>query len=258
MSVFVGSSIARLREPALPLLPEPIRACVFTGPSLDPETARSLLPEAEIRAPIRRGDLPQALSEGYRLFGIIDGTYIVEPTLSAPEVRDAVAQGAILFGAASLGALRAVEFRTWGFQGVGVVYDWYLRGVTYRDDEVVAAMDPETFRALSDPMVNLRFACMRGMHAGVLGPALAERLLERYAEYHFAERRFSRLFAALRSELASRGGGAGSELEQLERFEAFVAEQGTALDVKRLDALRLIAVLRDGFVLAPRTAVPTP
>ncbi|HMI92028.1 MAG TPA: TfuA-like protein [Polyangiales bacterium] len=247
----MGSSIARLREPALPLLPEPVRACVFTGPSLDHETARALLPEAEIRPPIRRGDLPRAMAEGYRLFGIIDGTYIVEPTLAAPEVRDAVAQGAILFGAASLGALRAVEFRIWGFQGIGVVYDWYLRGVTYRDDEVVAAMEPETFRALSEPLVNLRFACMRGLQAGVIGSALVERLLERYAAYHFAERRFSRLFAAMRVELA---GDQLNQLGQLERFTAFVAEQGSALDIKRQDALRLIAVLRDGFVLTPRTA----
>ena len=247
MSLFVGSSIARLRAPGLPRMPEPVRACVFTGPSLDHATARSLLPEAEIRPPIRRGDLPRALNEGYRLFGIIDGTYIVEPTLSAPEVREAVGSGAVLFGAASLGALRAVEFRIWGFQGIGVVYDWYLRGVTYRDDEVVAAMEPETFRALSEPMVNLRFACMRGLREGVLGAVLAERLLERYAAYHFAERRFSRLFNAVRAELA------GDEREQLERFAAFCSEQGSALDLKRQDALRLIAVLRDGFTLVPGT-----
>jgi hypothetical protein len=135
----------------------------------------------------------------------------VEPTLSAPEVRDAIGEGAILYGASSLGALRAVEFRAWGFQGVGVVYDWFLRGVTYRDDEVVAAMEPETFRALSEPMVNLRYACLRGLRETVLSPALAEKLLAKYATYHFSERRYARVFSELRAELDAR------EAAELER-----------------------------------------
>lgn len=246
MSLFVASSIARLRDSALPLLPEPVRACVFTGPSLERESAQALLPEAEIRPPIRRGDLPRALREGYRLFAIIDGTYIVAPTLSAPEVREAVAAGASLFGAASLGALRAVEFRAWGFQGVGVVYDWFLRGVTYRDDEVVAAMEPETFRALSEPTVNLRYACLCGMREAGLTQALAERLLAKYARYHFAERRFARLFADIFAELDE------EQRAELERFSAFVRARGPELDVKRKDALGLLSLLRDGFVLEAR------
>jgi hypothetical protein len=246
MSLFVASSIARLRDPAIALLPEPVRACVFTGPSLDRQSAQSLLPEAEIRPPIRRGDLPMAMREGYRLFGIIDGTYIVEPTLSAPEVREAIGEGAILYGAASLGALRAVEFRAWGFQGVGVVYDWYLRGVTYRDDEVVAAMEPETFRALSEPLVNLRYACLRGLREGVLSSALAETLLAKYAAYHFSERRYPRLFSEIRAELDAR------RAAELEGFVAFVNEQGSGLDIKRQDAVRLLSVLRDGFRLEAR------
>jgi hypothetical protein len=244
MSLFVGASIQRLRDASPPLLEPALRACIFTGPSLDAATARSLLPEAEVRAPIRRGDLELALDQGFRLFGVIDGTYIVEPTLSAPEVRQAIGRGAILYGAASLGALRAVEFRTWGFQGIGVVYDWYLRGVTYRDDEVVAAMDPGSYRALTDPTVNLRYACLRGQRESGLSRSLAERMLAAYSAYHFSERRLGRLFAELRPSLDA------TARAELDRFSAYVDDQGPALNIKRRDALRLLETLRDAHHLS--------
>ncbi|MCH9683868.1 MAG: hypothetical protein K0V04_20720, partial [Deltaproteobacteria bacterium] len=91
-----------------PIAPAPaVRVVVFTGPSLPLDEARKRLPHAQVRPPIRRGDLPRAMAEGFDVVGIIDGTYVTERTVSAAEILHALDQGITLYGAASLGALRA-------------------------------------------------------------------------------------------------------------------------------------------------------
>jgi len=216
----------------------PARTVIFTGPSLAIAEARRRLPGAEVQPPIRRGDLPRAIADGFTVVGIIDGTYVTERTVSAHEILDALAAGAAVYGAASLGALRAVELRGAGMVGVGVIHDWYLRGVTIRDDEVVVGMDPDSFAARNDPLVNLRHACMRAQRAGLLDAAAAGRLLARYAGYHFADRSFARL---LREAAAAGDAPAGT----LRGFGAFVAANREELDLKRRDALALLHHIAD-------------
>lgn len=230
--------------------PAPQRAVVFTGPSLAASEVAQRLPRATVRPPIRRGDLDRAVAEGFEVVGIIDGTYVTERTVGASEVLAALDRGVVVYGAASLGALRAAELHGHGMEGIGVIQHWYRHGITIRDDEVVVAMDPETFAALGEPLINLRYACMRAREAAVIDERLAAALLERYAEIPFALRRYRHLFAALRRE-------ATIDLAALERFEAYVHERGDALDLKRRDALALVERIADAHLLA-RAPAPGP
>nr|MCH9683433.1 TfuA-related McrA-glycine thioamidation protein [Deltaproteobacteria bacterium] len=143
-----------------------------------------------------------------------------------------------------LGALRAVEFGAHGLQGIGIIHDWYQRGVTIRDDEVVVAMDPETFAARGQPLVNLRYACLHARRCGVIDEAVAGVLLDRYAAIPFAERHYSHLFRLVRSD-------DGVDPGVLDRFEAYIAARGETLDLKRRDALALVDRIADAFHIVP-------
>ncbi len=227
-----------------PIAPAPrVRAVIYTGPSLTAERVRQRLPDATVRPPIKRGDLPAAVAEGFDVVGIIDGTYITARTVSAAEIQSALARGVAVYGAASLGALRAVEFEQQGMQGVGVIADWFRRGLTIRDDEVVVTMDPETFAPLGQPLVNLRYACMRARRAGVIDHEAAAVLLERYAAIPFAQRRYSHLFEAVVHE-------GRLPAPTVQAFERFIQARGDALDLKQRDALALVDRIADAFLLA--------
>src|SRR5262249_22792608 len=77
-----------------------LRPLIFLGPSLDLEEAARIL-DAEFRPPIKRGDLLEAIRDGFRWIGIIDGTFHQNLTVSVQEIRHAMEQGVHLYGSSS-------------------------------------------------------------------------------------------------------------------------------------------------------------
>ena len=63
-----------------------------------------------------------------------------------------------MWGAASMGALRAAELAPFGMRGVGAIYRAFARGTLVADDEVAVAHLPAEYgyRATRDALVNLR------------------------------------------------------------------------------------------------------
>jgi hypothetical protein len=58
-------------------------------------------------------------------------------------------QGVHVFGAASMGALRAAEMHSLGMVGIGTIFQWYRDGKIVADDEVAVRHGPpnsDTFR----------------------------------------------------------------------------------------------------------------
>nr|UXE46071.1 hypothetical protein Hi04_10k_c5591_00011 [uncultured bacterium] len=108
---------------------------VFLGPSLDLDAARKEL-AADYRPPAAQGDVLLALRSGARRIGIIDGRFNDVPSVWHKEILLALEEGALVFGAASMGALRAAELHRFGMIGVGRVFEWYRDGVLCDDDEV--------------------------------------------------------------------------------------------------------------------------
>src|SRR5215831_8507331 len=93
------------------------RAIVYLGPSMPVEHAQQLL-EADYRRPIRRGDLT-TIGAG-AIVAIIDGVFEQNLAVSPREVREALDRGVVIFGGASMGALRAAEVP--GVIGVGRIF----------------------------------------------------------------------------------------------------------------------------------------
>ncbi len=98
---------------------------VFLGPSLPRAEAKRLAPSATFWPPARQGDVFRALDRRPRAIALIDGVFEGAPSVWHHELRAALAAGVTVFGASSMGALRAAELRDEGMIGVGQVYEQY-------------------------------------------------------------------------------------------------------------------------------------
>lgn len=154
---------------------------VFLGPSLPAREARALL-RADYRPPARQGDVFRALRERPRCLVLIDGVFEAEPSVWHHELLAAHAAGAWLFGASSMGALRAAELPG-VVTPVGLIARRFARR-QWTDDAHVALLHggaDSGFRPLTVPWVNVWATAQRARREGAL-PARAAAELCRVAE----------------------------------------------------------------------------
>jgi hypothetical protein len=162
---------------------------VFTGPSLDAGFVGAALPAAVVEPPACRGDIERAVARGATRILLIDGGFAHRLAVAPSEIVAALRAGVDVVGAASLGALRAAECHPAGMQGVGAVQRLYRLGVLTDDDEVAVATEPDRgFRATSIALVNVRFAVLAALRAGLVGRRGAEAMLAAAKRTHFSER----------------------------------------------------------------------
>src|SRR5699024_12171240 len=86
--------------------------------------------------PARLGSVWHAVQRGHRRIAVVDGVFGNQPAVWHKEILFALAQGCTVIGAASMGALRAVELAPYGMIGVGAIYRLYRRGAIVDDAEV--------------------------------------------------------------------------------------------------------------------------
>src|SRR5689334_7150871 len=106
------------KKPSTPETASTRRPVVFLGPSMPREQALALLPDADYRPPIRRGDL-DALPDD-RVVGMIHGGFDQNLSISPREIQNALVRGMSILGSSIMGALRAAEVR--GIVGIGKVF----------------------------------------------------------------------------------------------------------------------------------------
>jgi hypothetical protein len=127
---------------------------VFLGPSLPVAEARRIL-KADFRPPARQGDVFRALVDRPRVIALIDGVFESVPSVWHHELLAAQAAGVHLFGASSMGALRAAELPG-VITGVGEIARRYRRG-EWEDDGLVALLHADAshgFKPMTLPWVN--------------------------------------------------------------------------------------------------------
>jgi hypothetical protein len=136
-----------------------MKTLVYVGPTLPAEQVRKLLPDATVMPPAAVGDILRASRRrDVARIAIIDGYFERMAAVWHKEILIAIERGIEVWGAASMGALRAAELHAFGMRGVGTIYQWYKRGVITADDEVAVAHLPAEYgyRATSDALVNFR------------------------------------------------------------------------------------------------------
>lgn len=204
------------------------RIVAYVGPSIDVAEAAAILPVAELRPPVRSGDLYCARNEGTSIFLIVDGQFLQEDALPPREVIDVARDGAAVYGASSMGALRAADCWPVGVRGVGVVYRLFRAGRLDSDEEVAVGTDASRgFRATSVALVNVRYAMAKAVRTGLLDRPAAEAIVACARQLFYTDRTWTSLLAT-----ADRAADA--------RLTAFCAGK----DVKREDAVRLFRAVR--------------
>jgi hypothetical protein len=129
------------------------RVIIFGGPSLP---RRSYPPCVECRPPAERGDLSSLVSETGSVVVLLDGVFFHRPTPTHLDILRLLQAGVFTVGAASMGALRAAEFRDYGMVGIGVVYRAILAGIVTDDSEVAVGLSPYDFSATTIALINVR------------------------------------------------------------------------------------------------------
>lgn len=171
------------------------RTVVFAGPSL----GKSALPVDGnwiMRGPVAQGDVIKTVLEfGPCTIAIIDGFFQRQPAVRHKEILWALSKGARVFGAASMGALRAAELANQGMIGYGLIYRWYRRTMLAPDDAVAVTHAPAElrYRPLSDALVDLRMTFKALQKACILTAIEQKTLTHIAAQLPFPERTIARI-----------------------------------------------------------------
>jgi hypothetical protein len=207
-------------------------AVIFAGPSLQP-SARPVDPQFDWRAPVRQGELYRvALGERPAVIGIVDGYFEVTPTVWHKEILWAMAQGIHVFGAASIGALRAAELDVFGMRGIGRVYQDFCDGVLEDDDEVAVLHGPAElgYPPVTEAMANIRATLAAATRDGTIAVPLAAELTSIAKALFYKERSYSAILTAAAET--------GLDAVGLARFGDWLPKH--RVDQKRLDALAML------------------
>ena len=179
----------------------------------------------------------RAISEGVRAIGLIDGYFEQVPAVWHREILLALAENIPVFGAASMGALRAAELSPFGMQGVGRIFEDFRSGALEDDDEVaVQHGPPETkYLSLSDAMVNIRATVAAAHRAGVIESHISDRFLQLAKARFYKQRSFG--------QLLEDAGDVELDQQQVRSFARWL--EAGKVDQKRIDAMAMLKAMAD-------------
>ncbi len=219
-----------------------MKRVIFAGPSLSKDDLCGLEPGFELRGPAAAGDVYRVLQDSPAAIGIIDGYFDHRLSVWHKELLWALSQGVAVYGAASLGALRAAELAGFGMIGVGRVFEQYRAGVLEDDDEVAVVHEPADtgYVPRSEALVNIRATLMSAAEAGALDSETADSFVRLAKQMFYADRSFSALIEhASEAKLGA---------EAVSALTAWLAEFGV-VNQKRLDALAMLERMRKDSTL---------
>jgi hypothetical protein len=179
---------------------------LFAGPSLSGtpyvplEGGKDrLVPEHDLtcRGPARCGDITRAVEQGFRRIGLVDGRFEDVAAVWHKEILYALSRGVVVYGAASMGALRAAECHPFGMIGLGQVFERYAFGGLEDDAAVAQIHAPAEFGyvAFSEAMVTVDATLERAMEAGSITLDEAGAIRDACNAVFFKDRTRKRIFA---------------------------------------------------------------
>lgn len=215
---------------------------IFLGPSLSHERARNVF-DADYRPPARKGDfLRLAADPAVKMVGFVDGVFLQDYPPTPIEVFQlARKEGVLLAGAASLGALRAVELEKFGMVGIGKIFELYKTGRVDADDEVAVTFAPGgDYRLQSEAMIDIRYNLYLARKRGAITKKAKEVIAKVAKEIYFPHRNYAHVIEEARNRYPALEGEIGS-------FGNYIALNRKSL--KELDAARLVQYLKERYEL---------
>lgn len=170
---------------------------LFAGPSL--YGAAYDAADVVIRGPAQMGDIERAIAEGATTVGLIDGHYQQVGAIWHKEILFALAAGVTVFGAASMGALRAAECEPFGMIPVGDIATRYCSGELFDDADVALTNGPGElgFPPLTEPMVDVDATVAHLLAEGLVTTAQARSIGAGARSLFFADRTIEAIFERL-------------------------------------------------------------
>ena len=207
---------------------------VYTGTSISHIDAKKIL-DADYRAPVKRNDITRIMRNPPDIIGIIDGVFFDSAAVAHREIIEAIKNGIIVVGGASMGALRASELDTYGMIGVGKIYGMYRSGILESDDEVAVTYDPDTMEAMSVPLVNIRATLESAIDKEMVTPGTDGAILEVAKKLFYPDRNYRNIV----EECVKKGIIKTDEKEAL-----LVFFKNHEVDLKRNDALLVLETIK--------------
>ena len=213
-----------------------VKIIVYTGLSLPFDEAKSILDTTEnievvYKRPIKRGDLSLALKEHPDIIAIIDGMFHQNSAVGHKEILNVIKNGVKVYGASSMGALRASELDTLGMAGVGYVYTQYATGKVDSDDDVAVMLDSESLEALSEPLINMEYVFTNAVSEDILSESEKDELLNIAKKTYYPQRNYARTLNE-----------SGLDGDKKSRLIDFIR---TSPDIKREDAKELLKTIKN-------------
>lgn len=213
-----------------------VKIIVYTGLTIPFDEAKDILDstdEVEViyKRPIQRGDLSQALKENPNIIGIIDGVFHQNSAVGHKEILNVLKKGIEVFGASSMGALRASELDTLGMVGIGYVYNQYASGEVDSDDDVAVMLDSETLDPLSEPLINMKYVFENAVTEDILTSDEKDELLGIAKKTYYPKRSYAKILSE--SDL---------DINKKEELIDFIRE---SKDIKKEDAKELLHHIKE-------------
>lgn len=205
----------------------------FLGPSLTHHEAQAIAPNAILLPPVCQGDFLSAVEKHQPdVVVVIDGEFGQTLSVWHKEILLALDDGVRVFGASSMGALRAAELDRFGMEGVGEVYRHYADGFLTSDADVALlhADGENGWRPFTWPMVNVWATISSLRDRGIVDDAGCSALQAGAEALHFTDRSRRALLQQLREQ-------GRSDAETL--VDAFVEH---FVDQKKLDAIEAMTI----------------
>ena len=216
---------------------------IFLGPSLSPEKARKIF-DADYRPPARKGDFLRLAADFATVemtVGFIDGVFLQDYPPTPIEVYHlARKNGVLLAGAASLGALRAVELEKFGMVGIGKIFQLYKMGKLDADDEVAVTFATEEgdYQLQSEAMIDIRYNLYLAHKKEVISKKAKNVLVKLAKEIYFPHRKYTYIL----EEAKNRYPVFESEINS---FGSYIRSNRKSL--KEMDAIRLVKYLKGRY-----------
>ncbi|MFK0687706.1 TfuA-like protein [Mesorhizobium sp. IMUNJ 23033] len=210
-----------------------MKPVLFVGPTL-----RSVPKGASFdwRPPAQRGDIYRAAAAGARMIGLIDGCFRTVPSVLHKEILWALNGGCAVFGAASMGAIRAAELYPCGMIGIGAIFHDFVSGRITRDDEVAIEHGPAElgFPQTSEALINIRYTLREAVALNKIATRAAREIEEIASATYYARRNLANAIDAYNVRCAPDG-----------RINTEVTNwfSQNRVDQKKRDALELLAAM---------------
>ncbi len=212
-----------------------MKPVVYTGNSISHFDASKIL-DADYRPPVKRDDIKKLIKSCPDIIGIIDGVFFDSAAVAHREIIEALNNGIIVVGGASMGALRASELDSYGMIGVGKIYEMYKNGFLESDDEVAVTFDADTNTPLSIPLVNIRVTVRSAQEAGILTMDVASSIIDITRKMFYPDRNYRNIVAeSIEKRIIEPARG--------EKLLDFFKKN--AVDVKREDAVLVLEKIKE-------------